>query len=53
MMWMGLIRSAGARRPSMRRAKMVKIMPVDVVGTVPPLELYFPPPYWTLVRFGR
>ena len=33
--------------------ELVKVVPVDVVQTVPPLEFFFPAPYWSLVRFGK
>jgi hypothetical protein len=31
----------------------VKVVPVDVVKSAPPLEYFFPAPYWSLARFGK
>ena len=53
MLWMGLIQLGRGSEAINASRELVKVIPVDVVGTVPPLELYFPPPYWTLVRFGK
>ena len=53
MLWMGLIQLGRGAEAINASRELVKVIPVDVVGTVPPLELYFPPPYWTLVRFGK
>jgi tetratricopeptide (TPR) repeat protein len=53
MLWMGLIQLGRGEEAVNASRELVKVIPVDVVGTVPPLELYFPPPYWTLVRFGK
>ena len=53
MLWMGLIQLGRGAEAIEASRELVKVIPVDVVATVPPLELYFPPPYWTLVRFGK
>jgi tetratricopeptide (TPR) repeat protein len=53
MLWMGLIQLGRGAEAVNASRELAKVVPVDVVGTVPPLELYFPPPYWTLVRFGK
>ena len=53
MLWMGLIQLGRGAEAINASRELVKVIPVDVVGTVPPLEFYFPPPYWTLVRFGK
>jgi hypothetical protein len=53
MLWMGLIQLGRGAEAINASRELVKVIPVDVVSTVPPLELYFPPPYWTLVRFGK
>ena len=53
MLWMGLLQLGRGSEAINASRELVKVIPVDVVGTVPPLELYFPPPYWTLVRFGK
>ncbi len=53
MLWAGLIQlGRGAEAISAAR-ELVKVVPVDVVKTVPPLEYFFPAPYWSLVRFGK
>ena len=53
MLWMGLIQLGRGTEAIRASRELVKVIPVDVVETVPPLQLYFPPPYWTLVRFGK
>ncbi len=53
MLWMGLIQLGRGAEAIRASRELVKVIPVDVVETVPPLQLYFPPPYWTLVRFGK
>ncbi len=53
MLWMGLIQLGRGAEAIDASRELAKVVPVDVVGTVPPLETYFPPPYWTLVRFGK
>ncbi len=53
MLWMGLIQLGRGSEAIAASRELVKVIPADVVATVPPLELYFPPSYWTLVRFGK
>jgi hypothetical protein len=53
MLWMGLIQLGRGAEAIDASRELAKVVPVDVVATVPPLETYFPPPYWTLVRFGK
>ncbi len=53
MLWMGLMQLGRGSEAIHASRELVKVIPVEVVSTVPPLELYFPPPYWTLVRFGK
>jgi tetratricopeptide (TPR) repeat protein len=53
MLWMGLIQLGRGGEAIDASRELVKVIPVDIVKTVPPLEYFFPPPYWTLVRFGK
>ena len=53
MLWMGLIQLGRGAEAINASRELTKVIPVDVVNTVPPLEYFFPPPYWTLVRFGK
>ena len=53
MLWSGLIQLGRGAEAINASRELVKVVPVDVVNTVPPLEYFFPAPYWTLVRFGK
>ena len=53
MLWAGLIQLGRGAEAIDASRELVKVVPVDVVATVPPLEYFFPAPYWTLVRFGK
>lgn len=53
MLWAGLIQLGRGAEAIQASRELVKVVPVDVVATVPPLEYFFPAPYWTLVRFGK
>lgn len=53
MLWSGLIQLGRGSEAINASRELVKVVPVDVVSTVPPLEYFFPAPYWTLVRFGK
>jgi tetratricopeptide (TPR) repeat protein len=53
MLWAGLIQLGRGAEAINASRELVKVVPVDVVKTVPPLEYFFPAPYWTLVRFGK
>ena len=53
MLWYGLIQLGRGSEAIHASRELVKVVPVDVVKTVPPLEYFFPAPYWSLVRFGK
>ena len=53
MMWYGLIQLGRGAEAIHASRELVKVVPVEVVQTAPPLEYFFPAPYWTLVRFGK
>ena len=53
MLWYGLIQLGRGSEAIDASRELVKVVPVDVVKTVPPLEYFFPAPYWSLVRFGK
>jgi hypothetical protein len=53
MLWSGLIQLGRGAEAIHASRELVKVVPVAVVTTVPPLEYFFPAPYWTLVRFGK
>jgi len=53
MLWAGLIQLGRGAEAIAASRELVKVVPVDVVKTVPPLEYFFPAPYWALVRFGK
>ena len=53
MLWIGLIQLGRGAEAINASRELVKVVPVDVVETVPPLEYFFPAPYWSLVRFGK
>jgi tetratricopeptide (TPR) repeat protein len=53
MLWAGLIQLGRGADAINASRELVKVVPVDVVATVPPLEYFFPAPYWALVRFGK
>jgi tetratricopeptide (TPR) repeat protein len=53
MLWAGLIQLGRGAEAIEASRELVKVVPVDVVATVPPLEYFFPAPYWSLVRFGK
>ena len=53
MLWAGLIQLGRGAEAIDASRELVKVVPVDVVATVPPLEYFFPAPYWSLVRFGK
>jgi tetratricopeptide (TPR) repeat protein len=53
MLWAGLIQLGRGAEAINASRELVKVVPVDVVATVPPLEYFFPAPYWSLVRFGK
>jgi len=53
MLWYGLIQLGRGEEAIHASRELVKVVPVDVVKTVPALEYFFPAPYWSLVRFGK
>ncbi len=53
MLWYGLIQLGRGSEAIHASRELVKVVPVDVVKTAPPLEYFFPAPYWSLVRFGK
>jgi len=53
MLWAGLIQLGRGAEAIDASRKLVAAVPVKVVDQVPPLEYFFPAPYWTLVRFGK
>jgi tetratricopeptide (TPR) repeat protein len=53
MMWYGLIQLGRGAEAIHASRELVKVVPVAVVKTAPPLEYFFPAPYWSLVRFGK
>ena len=53
MLWAGLIQLGRGAEAIDASRELVKVVPVDVVTKVPPLEYFFPAPYWSLVRFGK
>jgi tetratricopeptide (TPR) repeat protein len=53
MLWYGLIQLGRGAEAINASRELVKVVPVDVVKTAPPLEYFFPAPYWSLVRFGK
>jgi tetratricopeptide (TPR) repeat protein len=53
MLWSGLIQLGRGAEAINASRELVKVVPVNVVTTVPPLEYFFPAPYWSLVRFGK
>jgi len=53
MLWAGLIQLGRGSEAIAASRKIVSVIPIKVVETVPPLEYFFPTPYWTLVRFGK
>jgi tetratricopeptide (TPR) repeat protein len=53
MMWYGLLQLGRGAEAINASRELVKVVPVDVVKMAPPLEYFFPAPYWSLVRFGK
>ena len=53
MLWAGLIQLGRGSEAIAASRKIVSVIPIKVVETVPPLEYFFPTPYWSLVRFGK
>jgi tetratricopeptide (TPR) repeat protein len=53
MLWAGLIQLGRGTEAIAASRKIVSVIPIKVVKTVPPLEYFFPTPYWSLVRFGK
>jgi hypothetical protein len=53
MMWYGLIQLGRGAEAIHASRELVKVVPVNVVQMAPPLEYFFPAPYWSLVRFGK
>ncbi len=53
MLWSGLIQLGRGAEAINASRELVKVVPVNVVTTVPALEYFFPAPYWSLVRFGK
>jgi tetratricopeptide (TPR) repeat protein len=53
MMYAGLIFLGRGNEAIAAARKIVSVLPAEVTKQVPPLEYFFPTPYWALARFER
>jgi hypothetical protein len=53
MMYAGLIFLGRGEDAIAAARKIVSVVPAEVTKQVPPLEYFFPTPYWAMARFGR
>jgi hypothetical protein len=53
MMYAGLIFLGRGRDAVATARKLVSVVPAEVTKQVPPLEYFFPTPYWAMARFER
>lgn len=53
MMWAGLIQLGRGAEAIKAARQITAVLPVEVVGKVPPLEYFYPALYWGLARFGK
>ena len=53
MMYAGLIFLGRGQETVATARKLVSVVPPEVTRQVPPLEYFFPTPYWALARFER
>ena len=53
MMYAGLMFLGRGQETIAAARKIVEVLPAEVTKQVPPLEYFFPTPYWALARFQR
>ncbi len=53
MMYAGLMFLGRGQETIAAARKIVEVLPAEVTKQVPPLEYFFPTPYWALARFER
>ncbi|MGH7527757.1 MAG: tetratricopeptide repeat protein [Gemmatimonadales bacterium] len=53
MLWAGLIQLGRGAEAIKAARQITAVLPVEVVGQVPPLEYFYPALYWGLARFGK
>jgi hypothetical protein len=53
MMYAGLMFLGRGTETLAAARKLVGVVPAEVTRQVPPLEYFFPTPYWAMARFGR
>jgi hypothetical protein len=53
MMYAGLMFLGRGQETIAAARKLVGVVPAEVTRQVPPLEYFFPTPYWAMARFGR